>query len=58
MEIYDEYERLNDELENMIEEQQQLDYQNCIKSVDRLPISQEEKNSLKKQIDILYSWRI
>lgn len=58
MEIYDEYERLNDELENMIEEQQQLDYQNCINSVDRLPISQEEKNSLKKQIDILYSWRI
>lgn len=56
--LYNEYARLYTELENVKEEQQKRDYQNCINSVNKLPISEEEKNSLKKQIDILYSWRI
>ena len=58
MDIYEEYDKLNDELYQMTAEQQKRDYQNCINSVDKLSITEEEKNSLKKQIDILYSWRI
>ena len=56
--IYEEYDKLNDELYQMTAEQQKRDYQNCINSVNKLHITEEEKNSLKKQIDILYSWRI
>ena len=56
--LYNEYARLYTELETVKEEQQKRDYQNCINSVNKLPITEEEKNSLKKQIDILYSWRI